>query len=168
MTDNVSPTELQLAAGELDETDKSLMVSIANIFDSNDPMPDGLVARVQFAMTLDALHTEVAELQRLSAGSLSYRGEGADEVQTVTFTSASLTTMVTISPVSAGQVRVDGWIAPGAEVDVELRQEHASRNTVSDADGRFVFDSVPRGMAQFILRALSEGRALVVTPSMEL
>ncbi|SDJ44213.1 hypothetical protein SAMN05444157_3379 [Frankineae bacterium MT45] len=168
MSDSNSPTEIQLAAGELDETDQSLMLSIADFYDYTDPMPEGLVARVQFAMTLDALHTEVAELQRLSEGSLSHRSEAADEVQTVTFTSASLTTMVTISPAATGFVRVDGWIAPAATVEVELRHEVGSFQAVADLDGRFAFESVPHGMAQFILRVPGTDRPPVITPSMEL
>ena len=39
--------------------------------------------------------------------------------------------------------------------------------TMTDSDGRFVFDDVPRGFAQFVLRSPGE-RPPVVTPSIEL
>lgn len=168
MNDTPSVQELELAVGELDAVDAAILAAIGAHYADVDPMPEGLVERVQFALTLDSLHTEIAELQRLSAGSLSYRGEDADEVQTVTFTSTSLTTMITITPGAAGTIRLDGWIAPGAGVAVELRQEHGTTTTTADEDGRFVFESVPRGMAQFILRSPEAGRVPVVTPSMQL
>jgi len=165
---NTSDMEDRLANEQLDAIDDAVMASVAELYRNIDPMPEGLVERVTFAMTLDALHTEVAELQRLSTGSLSYRSGAADEIQTVTFTSASLTTMVTISGATAAGVRIDGWIAPGAQVEVELRLETGSLTTTADDDGRFVFESVPHGMAQFILRVPGENRSPVVTPSMEL
>ena len=41
---------------------------------------------------------------------------------------------------------IDGWIAPGGNVTVELRTEEGRRQVVADADGRFVFTDVPHGL----------------------
>jgi hypothetical protein len=66
-------------------------------------------------------------------------------------------------------VRIDGWVAPGGGVSVELRIVDHSLHTVADADGRFVFEDVPRGMAQFVLRPPSGvSQKPVVTPSIEI
>ena len=44
-------------------------------------------------------------------------------------------------------------VFPGGGVDVELRLEEDTRHARADGDGRFVFEDVPRGLAQFVLRA---------------
>ena len=159
----------QLAGGALDIMDDLILSQLSAFYDTLDPVPSGLVDRIQFGITLDALHAELASLQRMEAELLGARGEAATGVQTVTFTSASMTTMVTITPTDSGRVRIDGWIAPGAGVSVELRIVGESRTTVADDDGRFVIEDVPHGLGQFLLRP-ETGSALpvVITPSMEL
>jgi hypothetical protein len=156
----------QLAAEPIDAEDVRVLDRVATMHESLDPVPAGLVERIQFGITLDALHAEIAELQR-STELVGVRSEDVTEVQTVTFTSQSLTAMVTITPISGDRARVDGWVAPGADVSVELRLVDGSRHTVADADGRFVFDDIPRGFAQFVIRPTPDGTP-VVTPSIQL
>lgn len=162
------PGLAELAAGQLDGQDELVLRQTASVYDSLDPVPAGLVDRVQFSITLDSLHAEIAELQR--TGDLTgVRSSEATEAQTVTFTSASLTTMVTITALSASRARLDGWVAPGGGVSVELRVVDGSRHTTADADGRFVFDDVPRGLAQLVLRPpAGSTNSTVVTPSIEI
>jgi hypothetical protein len=157
----------ELAQGEIDDRDVAVLRDVARLYDALDPVPSGLVDRVKFGLTLDALHAEIAELQRTSelAG---VRSEAAGDVQSVTFTSATLTTMITVTPTSADRVRVDGWIAPGGGVEVELRGRTATHRTVADADGRFVFEDIVRGLAQFILRPPTPSTRPVATPSIEI
>jgi hypothetical protein len=154
------------ADAALDDYDERILQRLAQMYSEADPVPDDLVARSQFAITLDALQAEVAELQRWGAESLTTRAEDPTRVETVTFSSSALTTMVTVSPAGAGTVRIDGWAAPGAGLAVELRLEGGSEHTVADEDGRFVFEDVPRGLAQFVLRPVS-GQS-VITPSLQL
>lgn len=162
------PSLIELAAGQIDAEDARVLVRVADLYDSVDPVPAGLVERVQFGITLDALHAEIAELQR--TGDLAgVRSDERTDAQTVTFTSASLTTMVTITLTSADRARLDGWVAPGGGLSIELRLEDGSQHTTADADGRFVFDDVPRGLAQFILRPpTGTSQAPVITPSIEI
>lgn len=157
-----------LAARAIDDEDLHILARMAELYDAVDPVPDGLIDRIQFGITLDALHAEIAELQR-SSDLVGVRSHEATEAQTVTFTSASLSTMVTITPTSADRVRIDGWAAPGGGVHVELRCVGQAFSTVADADGRFVFDDVPRGLAQFLLTPpAGSAKGPVVTPSIEL
>jgi hypothetical protein len=157
-----------LAAQPIDELDVRALSKTAKLYDTADPVPAGLVDRIQFGVTLDLLHAEIAELQR-SGDLVGARTTEPASVQTVTFTSANLTTMVTITPTDGDSVRIDGWVAPGSQVEIELRLESGSRQCVADADGRFVFDDVPRGLAQFVLRAPGATEQLpVVTPSITL
>jgi hypothetical protein len=157
-----------LAAGQIDAEDDRILAQLAALYHDIDPPPAGMVERIQFGITLDALHAEIAELQR-NAERAGVRSGEAIEAQSVTFTSASMTTMVTITASSGDRVRIDGWVAPGGGVTVELRIAGESRTTMADADGRFVFADVPRGMAQFLLRPpAGTSQTPVVTPSIEI
>jgi hypothetical protein len=168
MSEQSRPDLDQLAAAPIDDEDVRVLRQLAGVYEQLDPVPTGLVDRIQFGITLDALHAEIAELQR-SAGLVGVRAETAPPgSQTVTFTSSDLTTMVTITPTLVDRVRVDGWVVPGEGVDVELRVPGGSLHARADEDGRFVFDDVPRGMAQFVLRRSAADRRPVVTPSIEL
>ena len=120
-----------LAAGPIDETDIRVLRRMAGVYSIVDPVPPALVDRIQFGITLDALHAEIAELQR-SGDLVGVRSQEATEAQTVTFTSESTTTMVTITPVSADRVRIDGWVAPGRRRGGRA----ADRRREPDHDGR--------------------------------
>jgi hypothetical protein len=160
--------EKTLADGAIDNQDVALLERLAAMWAAADPVPAGLVDRLEFGVTLDALHAEIAQLQRMD-GLVGARSADTSDVQSVTFTSKSLTTMVTIAPDGPDRVRIDGWIAPGEGVSVELRTADGRRETRADADGRFVFTDVPHGLAQFVLRPPGDpAPAPVVTPSIEL
>jgi hypothetical protein len=155
-----------LAAEAIDAVDERTLQRMRDLYETLDPVPAGLVDRVQFGITLEALHAEIAELQR-SGDLAGVRGAPSD-ASTITFTSSTLTTMVTITPLSPDRVRIDGWVAPGGGVSVELRLDEETLATTCDADGRFVFDEVPRGLAQFVLRSPAPDQAPVLTPSVQL
>lgn len=157
-----------LAAQPIDDRDEAVLGRVRDVFAAADPVPDGLVERLQFAITLDALHAELAELQRMD-GLVGARGGATSDVQTVTFSSQNMTIMITATPVGPDRVRIDGWVADGADLMIELRTASGQLSGVADVDGRFVFDDVERGMAQFVVRR-PEGSTLppVVTPSVEI
>jgi hypothetical protein len=165
------PTSWESLASEpLDAHDGALMQRIAELYDAIDPVPDDLIDRLQFGITLDALNAELAELQLTPAGALASRAAAeASEVKTLTFTSDSLTTMITISVAGPDRVRIDGWCAPGANVSVELRQGSHSLHTEADADGRFVFEDVAHAMTRFVVRPPEPAaHPPVVTPAIEI
>ncbi|WP_375423762.1 hypothetical protein [uncultured Friedmanniella sp.] len=160
----------RFAREPLDGSDLALLNSLRALYDERDPVPDGLAARIEFRLTLDALEAEVATLTQIDLAAAGAR-TATEAVRTVTFTSESLTTMVTITPQDGGTVRVDGWAAPGAGVRVELLPVDAARQeTTADEDGRFVFARVPSGLAKFALYvATADGTtATVVSPTVEL
>jgi hypothetical protein len=162
--------ELQLARELLDADDAAVLNAIRAFYDERDPMPPGLVERIQFELTLDALHTEVATLMQAEAVGAGVRNDSATEaVRTVTFTSDSLTTMVTITPQPDRTVRIDGWAAPGAGVRVELLLAGGPVETTADEDGRFVFEGLRPGLVKFVLSMPKEDGVLtVVSPTLEL
>ena len=151
-------------ADPLDDTDEALLSRLRAIVGTADPMPADLLPRIQFALALENVDVEVcrlgAELGRLA-------GVRGDETsRTVTFDSERATIMVVING-DGGGVRLDGWIAPAAGYEVELRTDSGPFATRTDADGRFVLDGVPHGLAQLMIRPTERGGPTrpVVTPS---
>ena len=70
------------------------------------------------------------------------------------------------------QRRLDGWLAPGAALRVELRTGTTRRDTVASADGRFAFSDVPAGLVQLVIHP-TDGATValarpVVTPAIQL
>ncbi len=176
MTDDANrPGQLdeldRLAAMPIDDADGHALDVLREVYEVGDPVPPSLLDRVKFAITLDDLEAEVARLQREAVPELAEaRSEDLLKAQTVTFTSEALTTMVTITPLANGRVRLDGWASPGGGLDVELRVGDTTHHTVADEDGRFVFEDVGRGLAQFVLRPRGDGEPenRVITPAIEL
>jgi hypothetical protein len=160
------PSWESLADEPLDAQDGRILNRVARLFDRIDPVPNELVERLQFAISLEALNAELAELQQLDSLSAA---RGADETKTLTFTSESLTTMVTVTEAGPDRVRIDGWCAPGAGASVELRQVANSIQVEADEDGRFVFDDVAHGLTRFVVRKGHDtGANPVITPAVEL
>lgn len=160
--------EERLAAESLDADDFALLNSLRAYYDEHDPVPDGLVERIQFELTLDALQAEVATLTQLDLAGAGTRSAATESVRTITFTSESMTTMVTITPDGEGSVRIDGWAAPGAGIRVEILMAAGTRETHADDDGRFVFEQVPTGLVKFALHPADGESTTVVSPTMEL
>jgi hypothetical protein len=161
--------EAELAGQPLDPTDFALLNSLRAYYEERDPVPDGLVERIQFELTLDALNAEVATLMQLDLAEAGVRSTATEAVRTITFTSESLTTMVTLTPQPDDTVRVDGWAAPGAGIRVELLLPQGNRETFADEDGRFVFEEVSAGLAKFALYVpRGDGFSTVVSPTIEL
>jgi hypothetical protein len=161
--------EERLALGTPDALDALILQAVRSLYDQVDPVPDGLAERVKFATTVHELEAEVAELLRHPVHMASARSEQST-VETITFTSKHLTVMVSVAPAGSARVRIDGWVTGGG-VRVELRTDEPLRVTSADAEGRFVFDRVSKGIAQFVLyRELPDGteEAPVVTPAVVL
>lgn len=160
-----TPEELAAAAEPVSSDDVALLGQLGALWERHDPVPAGLADRIEFALTLDALETEVATLTQLDLAPSGSRGGDTEAVRTVTFTSETLDTMVTLTEAPDGTVRVDGWVAPGAAMRVEVLLAGSTLEVASDDDGRFVLESVPKGLAKFVLHP--DGRT-VLSPTIEL
>lgn len=161
--------DLDVLAGQpIDAVDVENLSRVATMFSALDPVPPDLVERLQFAISLDALNAELAELHQLDELAMSARTEQSGAVRTLTFNSDSATTMITVSDDGPERVRIDGWCAPGAGATIELRQVGASAEVAADEDGRFVFADVAHGLTRFVIRLADSDRNSIVTPAVEL
>ena len=160
-------TDRDIAAQPLDDLDGIILDTVAEVFRAADPVPAGLVEDVKFALTVQALHAEVAELQRVGAESALARSEYT-QTQTMTFSAEALSVMVTLSPIDADEVRVDGWVTGhDSTVRVEIRAGTRTITAEVDDDGRFTVDPAPRGLVRFVFLPAGDVRP-VITPTVEI
>ncbi|WP_291758104.1 carboxypeptidase regulatory-like domain-containing protein [Cellulomonas sp. 73-145] len=166
---NADGRELEaLADAPLDMLDLEVLRRLDALVDAVDPVPAGLVERIGIALTVEALHAEVAELHLVGEAAGAVRAdETSIEAGTITFTTDVLTVMVSVHP-EGDRLRVDGWAAPAGLLTVELHQHGDVVVTSSNADGRFSFSDVERGPARFVLRRPAEPTVPIVTPQIEL
>jgi hypothetical protein len=159
------------ALAPLDGTDLALLDEVRALYTSIDAPPDDLVQRVCFALDLETLDIEVGRLTEQAADRRVLVGvRGEEHSRTITFDSESLTIMIMLSFPSSEMVRVDGWLAPPAPHDIEVRTfDGGTLTSRADDDGRFVAEPIPHGLVQIVVRSQpqdgeSVGRT-VVTPS---
>ena len=153
----------------LDDGDQAILDRLAAVHALLDPPPADLDERVSFAIALDALDAEVARLsEQLTVGS---GARSSERTHTITFDAASRAVMITVVGRPDGLVRIDGWLAPAAELRVELRLPEPAppRVVIADDAGRFAFDGVPHGIAQLLVQPPEgDGSPRVVTPAFTL
>lgn len=151
----------------LDDADFGVLGDIRELFEAVDPMPADLPERIRFSLALRDLEIEVARLAE--EDQLTVAARGKEQARTITFDSDSLTIMIRIDANRDGTVRVDGWLAPPQNRQVEIKTTADPLTATSDAQGRFAFARVPRGTAQFIVHpaepASGDTRS-VVTPAL--
>lgn len=154
----------------LDARDRALLADLARVVTQVDPVPRGLAERALFALTLEALHTEMVELVRLDTAEPALRGDSpveAVQARTITFTAEPCTVMITLSAGPDG-VRIDGWIAPATRYSVEVVRPDGQVQVGSDDHGRFVLEAVRPGPAGLVLRRADGVGPAVTTPVLEL
>ena len=157
------------ASAPLDDDDQAILDRLAGIQARLDPPPADLDERVSFAIALGGLDAEVARLtEQLAVGS---DARGTERTRTITFDADSRGVMITVADRADGLIRLDGWLAPAAALQVELRLPEPAppRMVMSNEAGRFSFDGVPHGIAQLLVHpATGEAAPRVVTPAFSL
>ncbi|WP_330475783.1 hypothetical protein [Terrabacter sp. C0L_2] len=158
----------------IDARDIANLGHVRDLFAHADPVPSDLAERVKFAITVHALHAEVAEL--MDSALLTTRGAEAKveptPTESVTFTAASMSLMVTAAPMDSDEtedrVRVDGWVTtPGARVEAVTSE--GSSSVISDANGRFVLDDLPHGPVHFVVTDPgNDDTRPVITPTIQI
>jgi hypothetical protein len=152
----------------LDDFDLAILDQLAAVHAVVDPPPADLDLRVRFALDLEDLEAELA--RRTDDVWVGSGARASERARTVTFEADSRTVMITIGERPDGLLRMDGWLAPAAAVQVELRFADALPNRTVDADqaGRFVFDEIAPGIVQLLVHPGDETGRQVVTPAIKL
>lgn len=149
--------------------DVTLLRAVHDMWDVLDPAPADLADRVLFTLQLEDLEFE---LMRLHDTLAPLGARGPETASTVTFAAESLTVMVTVTESGPHRRRLDGWLAPGAALRVELRTPRGVQETQADADGRFAFAEVPAGLVQIMIHPTTGATLLlhrpVATPPVQL
>ena len=87
----------------IDARDIANLAHVRDLFGHADPVPSDLAERIKFAITVHALHAEVAEL--MDSALLTTRGADAavepTPTESVTFTAASMSLMVSSGPMDS-------------------------------------------------------------------
>jgi hypothetical protein len=165
MGGRVSATDTGLEP--FDSTDETILRELRETAARLDPCPADLVERITFALTVQALQAEVAQLtSQAELVSRSFATQEPAEATTVTYSTESVSIMVSLSRDAVGRARLDGWLTCGpAQVELDLGA-HGTRTADADADGRFVLPDLPPGPAHLLVRP-PQGRP-VVTPQFTL
>jgi hypothetical protein len=103
----------------LDDGDQAILDRLAAVQAMLDPPPADLDERVTFAIALDSLDAEVARFREEELVGSGARG--SERTHTITFDADSRAVMITIAARPDSLVRIDGWLAPAAALQVELR-----------------------------------------------
>jgi hypothetical protein len=155
----------------IDEIDLANLERVRDLYARADPVPAGLSERLKFAITVQALHAEVAEL--MDTALFATRGPSteaeATPIESVTFSAPAVSLMVSVSLAKDDdRVRVDGYVTvPGALVEAVTAL--GSHSVETDANGRFVLDDLPHGPIHFVIRVDPSDETVrpVITPTME-
>ncbi len=149
--------------------DDALLRRLKTMWEAADPVPPGLADRVVFALQLENLEYE---LLRLRYTEEPVGARSGSTVETVTFGSDHLSVMLMLPRTEDPDRRLDGWIAPGAALRVELRTGSSGRETVATPDGRFAFSEVPSGLVQLVIHPTAGATVTltkpVVTPAIQI
>lgn len=124
-----------MSGAPLDDEDVRVLEMLAGLLAEHDPVPPGLADKVSFALTVAALEAEVAELTMVSSEMAGVRRD-VETADTVTFSGADLTAMITIETTPGGGRLLSGWVS-STPVEVELRTPTDARTTRTDDNGRF-------------------------------
>ena len=149
--------------------EEELFGHLRQMWEERDPVPVDLADRISFALALEDLEVELLAMEQSELATAGHRGE--EQVRTMTFSSDSLSVMVSITPGREQGMRIDGWITDGGGLDVELRRRGSLRRERADDDGRFAFDGIAAGLVQLVFHPTEGARRtlarVVVTPSVQ-
>lgn len=161
----------------LDDKDQRILDEVRELYARLDPCPAGLTERIKFALTVQALNAEVAELTRgeaLTGVRSDQAGAAPALTGTISFSTQSLTLGISASEASEGFRRIDGWVTgwpPPVLIEIHEVGADAPMQTVeADEHGRFVFESVRSGPVYFRIRRVPEDpdERPVLTPTFTL
>ena len=153
---------------------EDLLDVVRRVSEARDPVPEGLVARMQAMAAVAASDLDLdLELMELVERSTELVGARGGTAYTLRFVYGETDLLLRIA-VDGDVSRVDGWIVPPRPMTVRavpgealLRPEDA---VVSDAgdSGRFVLTDLPAGVIQLRLEPHDTALPTIATPTFEI
>jgi hypothetical protein len=159
---------------------EGLLKIVREVWEDRDPVPEGLVERMQSVVQAEAILAEVDldyELLLLVERSTELAGARGTAAYTLRFAHSddSGDTEVLLRAVAndAGGARLDGWLAPPSPMRVRATEvtdhgEGRSYDVETDTRGRFEFADLPRGLYRLWLTPVDAEGAAFGTPAFEI
>ena len=155
-------------------TDDQLLAGIRAFWEERDPVPSGLVARLQTAAALAASDTDLdMELMALVERTEELAGaRGASTTAyTLRFAHDGVDLLLRVST-DGRRSRIDGWVVPPSPVTVRVQRDTdlgwAEESTLDVGDtGRFELPDLTPGMLRLLLDP-TEASTTIVTPAFEI
>lgn len=152
---------------------------LTGMWDAVDPVPSGLIARMQAVAAAEAELVDSDldyELMLLVERSSELAGaRGSSSAYTLRFTYDDVDLLVrAVGANGTPSTRIDGWVVPPGEITV--RAQFVTRDGTSgetewesqvDANGRFEFRDLPSGMVRLWLTPGADGKP-IATPTFEI
>jgi hypothetical protein len=159
---------------------EDLLGVVRRVWEERDPVPEGLVTRMQEAAAVvaseltgdleaplrDPLDAELMELVERSTELAGARGSTA---YTLRFVYGDVDLLLRIA-VEGEVSRVDGWVVPPRPMTVQAIPRTGGGAVVSHVGdtGRFVLTDLPVGQVQLRLEPRDEDRPAIATPTFEI
>jgi hypothetical protein len=153
-----------------DLTDDDLLAGVRAFWESRDPVPSGMVARIQTAAALAASDTDLdMELMMLVERTEELAGARGTSTSayTLRFAHDGVDLLLRISTDGAAP-RIDGWVVPPAPITVIVLRDEDTLATLDVGDtGRFELPDLTSGMLRLRLEP-ADGSTPFVTPAFEI
>ena len=156
-----------------ERTDEELLTGVRAHWEASDPMPVGLVARLQEAAALAAsgwddgdLDLELMLLVERTEELAGTRG-GSTTAYTLRFAHDGVDLLVRVSA-DEGGARIDGWVVPPSPVTVTVLRDDAEAAVLEVGDtGRFELAELRPGLLRLRLDP-TDGSTPFITPTFEI
>lgn len=150
--------------------DDELLAGVRAHWEAADPVPDGMVARLQTAAALAASDTDLdLELMLLVERTQELAGArgSSTTAYTLRFAHEGVDLLLRISSDERGS-RIDGWVVPPSPITVSVLRESDVLATLEVGDtGRFELPDLAPGMLRLRLEP-ADGTTPFVTPAFEI
>lgn len=151
-------------------TDDDLLAGIRTHWEGTDPVPEGMVARLQTAAALAASDTDLdMELMLLVERTEELAGARGTSTSayTLRFAHEGVDLLLRISSDGTAP-RIDGWVVPPSPINVVVLRDEATLSTLDVGDtGRFELPDLTPGMLRLRLEP-TDGSTPFVTPAFEI
>jgi hypothetical protein len=154
---------------------EGLLKIVRQVWEQRDPVPEGLVERMQAVVQTEAILADTDldyELLVLVERSAELAGARGTAAYTLRFAHETTEVLLRTDRSDSG-ARLDGWIAPASAMRVRATEvtdlgECHSWETETDANGRFEFADLPTGLFRLWLTPLDGEATAFGTPAFEI